>query len=195
QLAAAFVNVAEYFADVWPEAPAEAERFVGKGLRRIRNAMLEAVQEQQESEIFLATLADLIGNGRIKVRDWLIHESDGPAREVGHYQYPGRDTPLFNSATRLDGFFILNTSLCLEAVNECLRGQDRPPLAITHKALLNQLRHAGKLLDSGGHPLPRNGRGPVTVQMKLDSGGNIRGFCVAARTLFGGAEQAAPQTP
>src|SRR5262249_54369901 len=58
-LAAGFLEMARYFADVWPAWRRDAGRFIAKELVAVRDRMLSEVREQQASELFLNTLSEL----------------------------------------------------------------------------------------------------------------------------------------
>jgi hypothetical protein len=129
--------------------------------------MLREVQEQQASEIFLGTLAELVEYKQVYVEDRFYPEGGkvvGKARQNGVWQ--------------------VSTKLALEAVQESLRRQGRSPLRATERALLDQLRQDGKLTDGAGDPLSTDGRDKPTRQGRV--GGRVtRTFFLRKETLLG----------
>jgi len=69
-LAAAFGQMAQYLADVWPAWESELNQFVNQDLIALRNEMLGCVREQQACEIFLATLCDLVESRHVAIDGW-----------------------------------------------------------------------------------------------------------------------------
>src|SRR5262249_10131690 len=111
-LAAAFEEVALYLADVWPEQQEETQRFVEEDLVAVRDAMVGEVREQQESEVFLAVLADLIASQEVA----LVTAPHGPT-VPDDKPVIGRRQPV-NQGPDL---FQLNTNMALREVNKLLR--------------------------------------------------------------------------
>jgi hypothetical protein len=165
-LAVAFEEMAAYLEDVWPEGKQEARRFVEEDLMAIRNAMLEQVRDQQPSEVFLTTLASLIETSQVKILGFQgTEESSGV---IGRF-----------TGTELE----LNTALSLEAVNQSLQKQCRPPLRITIKALLAQLAQEGKLM-AETNPRFDVEVGPSWTHQCWLNGKNVRVFRISPQTLF-----------
>src|SRR5262249_43505385 len=67
QLGAAFETFAEYLGDVWVGWKEESRKFIEEDLVAIRDGMLGEAKEQQASEVFLRTLAELIGYNHVRI--------------------------------------------------------------------------------------------------------------------------------
>jgi hypothetical protein len=179
-LGAAFEQFARYLRSAWPGWEADARRFIEEDLVALRDAMLAAVREQQPSEVFLATLGALIGQGRVQVQGFSPR---------GLFDVRLDHRPLVGRAVqgdRGDRHFEIFTAAALEAVQESLRRQGMPPLAASPRALLEQLASDGRVLDAEGRPLAQGRR---THNVTL--GGRTRkAFRVAASALV---DEAAPE--
>ena len=113
-LGSALMEIAEYFGDVWPEWWEETRRYLQEDLVDIRNAMAGAVQEQQASEVFWTTLADLVEHN--------IYTIDHAARD---------EKNVIGKPAGPSDLYWISTNLALAAVNKCLREQGRPELRVT----------------------------------------------------------------
>ena len=176
-LAAAFGEMAQYLAPVWPAWQGEVERFVIRDSVALRNDMLGCVREQQACEIFLGTLRDLVENRHVTIDGWLTTMStlqhSSFAKVVGRLE----QTP---SGHRL---FAITTSLALEEVNGSLVRQGRSGIKITPKALLDQLHQGGYLVDQAGRCLTRDSAQDLTRQTTI-GGRNLRAFRVPISTIL-----------
>jgi hypothetical protein len=74
------------------------------------------------------------------------------------------------------------TSLALAQVNACLKQQGRSELKVTERALLQQLREDGRLLDLNGEPLAPDA--DPTRRVRL-GGQQVWTFAVSRRQLLG----------
>jgi hypothetical protein len=165
-LGAGFLAMARYLGDVWPKWKAKAGKFLTQDLVAIRDAMVNEVKDQQGSEIFLTTLGVLLKNRRVWIEDRYTAVTDPSATLIGRIIDLRRPT-------QRTGYQI-STALAIEAVQESLRRQNRPPLGATEKALLDQLRQDGKLLDAEGDPLPAQGTDHATQRVRV---GGMRARC------------------
>jgi hypothetical protein len=168
-LAAAFEEMGSYLADVWPGWEQERAWFVEEELVAVRDGMLSDVREQQASEVFLATLAELVRYKVVAFEPYCVGER--------HVIGKGLD----------GGIYQVSTKLALEAVQQSLQRQGKPPLKITEKALLEQLRQDGKLLDDEGQPLPSAGTDGATRQVRV-GGKAVRAFLIGKGVLLGDGE-------
>jgi hypothetical protein len=182
-LAAAFAEMAAYMQDVWPAWQQATREFIEQDLAELCVSMVGDVREQQASQIFVATLADLIEQRRVQVNGYQPHDSLRDfAPVIGSFHFAQRPRDRAVGAPPL-GFFQLSTKLSLEAVNESLRRQVRSPLRISEKALLQQLRRDGLLVGEDGLPVPPDGNCSGTVSV---GGGRIRrAFRILPAALFG----------
>jgi hypothetical protein len=177
-LAASFEEFARYLGEVGAEWTEQARLYVDEDLPAMRDRMVAAVKEQQPSEILLATLRALITNGRVRIHGWT-----SPLANTGSSHPP----TIGKAIGCIEGrpFSIdLNMTLALEAVQECLRRQAKPPLATTPKALLDQLAEDGKLLDHEGRPLGPGAQANKTRDVSI-AGSTRKAFRVSRETLFG----------
>jgi hypothetical protein len=147
-LAAGFRLFAEYLGDVWPDWQAEAQQFLEEDLVAIRDHMLGEVKGQQESEIFLSTLRDLIGWGRLRIDGY----SEGP-HSADHRDTVGR-RDLFSTD------IFVSIPLALAAVQRCLRDQGRPELRLTLQTLVRQLWQDGKVCPEASKNVRLDGQPP-----------------------------------
>jgi hypothetical protein len=82
---------------------------------------------------------------------------------------------------------LVSTELALGQVQASLRQQSRPPLTLTPRELVEQLRRKGVLLDGTGQPLPPAGAGAATQQRRLD--GPARRCFLVREGLLRGTEE------
>jgi hypothetical protein len=183
QLGAAFELFAEYLGDVWEGWQEAVKTFVEVDLVAIRDAMLGEAKDQQASEVFLRTLADLISCGHVRI-DGLVEQRGAEyAPVIGKVPTARRGT--LNAAVPVPGPGRLEivTSVALAEVNKCLRQQSRPELKITEAALLGQLREDGKLVDQNGEPL--GPKAEPTRRVRLEGGNQARVFTLRRTELLG----------
>jgi hypothetical protein len=183
QLGAAFELLAEYLGDVWSDWQEAVRRFVEEDLVAIRDGMLGEAKEQQASEVFLRTLAELIRFNHVRIEGLPgQRETDNRplvGRVVGTRPVPGVRLTAGPDQDRLE----ICTSLALAQVNGCLRQQARSELKITESSLLQQLREDGKLLDQNGQPLAPEA--DPTRRVRLEGTRQVRAFTVSRRELLG----------
>jgi hypothetical protein len=165
--------------DGWREA---ARRFVDEDLVAIRDGMLGEAKEQQASEVFLRTLRELVRYKRVVILD-----AGGKTYETGK-PVIGRwaGVKVKKAGGKPGGFeerVEISMPLAFEAVNGSLRQQGRPELRATERALLQQLREDGKLLDNNGQLLPS--RADPTRAVRLFGHGQIRVFSISKAELYG----------
>jgi hypothetical protein len=172
-LGAAFEQVAEYLGDVWEGWQGAVKRFVEEELVAIRDAMLGEAKDQQASEVFLRTLAELVRFSHVRI-DGLPGQDD-----VQHEPLVGRAVGVGPAPG--DARLVISTSLALAEVNAFLRKQGKTELKGTESALLQQLREDGKLLGPDGRPLTA---GDKTRRVWLE-GRQRRAFAVSRRELLG----------
>jgi len=132
----------------------------------IRNEMLDEVQEQQASEVFLRTLRELLTHQRVRLANW-IWDKDSAT----HIPVIGK---VLSSCGSRPELWQISIILAMEAVQESLRRQGRTPLGITSKTLLDQLRQDGKLLDQNGQKLTASAKGDSVQRVRLDG---KRNYC------------------
>jgi hypothetical protein len=92
-LGTAFELFAEYLGDVWEGWRDAARKFVEEGLVAVRDGMLGEAKEQQASEVFLRTLAELVEHNHVRI-DGLPGHRDADnkplvGRVVGARAVPG----------------------------------------------------------------------------------------------------------
>ena len=201
-LAAAFEEMADYLRDVWDGA-AEAKRvFVEEHVPELRRANLADVSEQKASKLFLSTLAGLVQQGTVQIKGLQgLHpelQVQGSPPLIGKTatskEVSGQATTVA-TADRLGGGRVaagphredtvveIWTSAALSQVQQSLRQQGKPSLVITDRALLQQLREDGVLLDEENNTLTAEGTAEVTKQVKID-GKNRHGFRILFKTLM-----------
>jgi hypothetical protein len=183
-LAAAFREFAAFLGDAWPGWQYEAEAYITQDLLAIRDEMLAAARQQQASEVFLTSVRALLLNGRVRITGW--YPPDATPEEVANKPVVGRRVPATSPAiaSALGTVFDISTRLALEAVQELLRRQAKPPLALTDKALIEQLAGAGKLLDKDSQPIPPDSGGDHTWASKV-AGATKNVFRIRASDLIG----------
>jgi hypothetical protein len=167
--------------DGWQQA---TKKFVEEDLVAVRDGMLGEAKEQQASEVFLRTLGELISFDHVRLegmprgsRD--VENKPVVGRVVLRGLVPG---DLVNGLANVERFEIC-TSLAMAQVNPCLRQQGRPELKITERALLQQLREDGKLLDANGAALAPDA--DPTRRVRLGGPRQVRAFAVGRRALLG----------
>ena len=165
-LGAAFEEFAAFLAPEWPDHKKATRRFVETDLPAIRDAMVSAARNQQPSEVFLATLRELIGNCRVKILVWAPGTDTDSA--VEHRPQIGKVHRRLREAT----VFAISTRLAMEAVQDSLRRQGSPPLAATERTIVDQLAADGKLYDQFCRPIDPQARGDRTHDAAL--GGSTR---------------------
>ncbi|MBM4072795.1 MAG: hypothetical protein FJ271_28290 [Planctomycetes bacterium] len=180
QLGAAFELFAEYLADAWDGWQEAGRQFVEEDLITVRDNMLGEAKEQQGSEVFLRTLAELIRFNHVRVEGLTVQRDAEHKPLIG--RVPGARPGVVLAGPDLDRLEIC-TSLALAQVNACLRQQGRPDLKITESALLQQLREDGRLLDQKGEPLPAGAE--LTRRVRLDNKRQMRAFVINRRELLG----------
>jgi hypothetical protein len=181
-MGAAFEQIAEYLGDVWPDWKAEAKRFIDEDLMAIRDQMLGEVKDQQGSEVFLRTLADLIRFNHVRI-EGLQNQRDAEHKPVVGRVAGTRRGPAGAQVTGTDqGRLEICTSLALGEVNANLRQQGRPELRVTESMLLQQLREDGKLIDQSGERL--NADAEPTRRVRL-GGSQARAFMISRQELLG----------
>jgi hypothetical protein len=184
QLGAAFEQIAEYLGDVWSNWREAAIFFIEKNLMAIRASMLGEAKEQQASEVFLRTLADLIQYGHVRIEGLTgPREAENKllvGRVVRDHFVPGVSVAASNQ-DRLE----ICTSLAMAQVNNSLRQQGRPELSITERALLQQLREDGKLLDRNGDVLQADA--DPSRRVRFGGGTQVRAFTISRRELDNGS--------
>jgi hypothetical protein len=182
-LGAAFERFAEYLGEVWEGWQEASRKFVEEDLLVIRDSMLGAAKEQQASEVFLQTLADLIRFNQVRIEGLpgQLHTDNKPliGCMAGARRVPGVTLNVGVNEDRLE----ICTSLALAQVNGCLRQQGRTELKITEGALLRQLREDGKLLDQNGERLEQGTK--PTRPVRLDGQRQVRVFAISRRELLG----------
>jgi hypothetical protein len=190
-LAAAFDLIAEYLGDVWPAWKEEAQQFTEQDLLTLRNNMLGEVREQQASEIFVATLAEQIRLGRVKV-EGLSHKESAKKPLIGKVRGGGVARGGLSVPGQQGVMLEISTRQAFEAVQNSLRRQGRPLLKISDKALLAQLLHDGWLLGPDGQPVSSASSVEPTQRTRLD-GRQVRCFLVSLKRLLGEEDQGAKE--
>src|SRR5262249_50857377 len=126
QLGAAFEQFVEYLSDVWPEGTEVARSFVEGDLLAIRASMLGEAKEQQASEIFLRTLAELIQYGRVRI-DGIGQRTAESKPLIGKLVQPQGVCGKPIGVARLE----ISMPLARGEVNKLLREQGSPELKAT----------------------------------------------------------------
>jgi hypothetical protein len=182
-LGAAFEQFAEYLGDVWPGWQQAVKTFLEEDLVAIRTAMLGEAREQQASEVFLRTLADLIQFGHVRID--ALPRPHTEAKPLIGQAVESPSVPVLNGlAAQRAQWLELSMDLALAEVNKLLRAEGRPELKTTHRALLQQLREDGKLLDQEGQPLT-DPKAEVTYRTRLLGQGQRRVFAIRRGELLG----------
>jgi hypothetical protein len=155
---------------------------VEEDLVAVRDGMLGEAKEQQASEVFLRTLAELIQFNHVRV-EGLPGQREGEHKPVvGRVVEPRHGQGVFRAGGANQDRLEICTSLALAQVNDCLRKQGRSELKVTERALLQQLREDGKLLDTSGEPLAVDA--DPTRRVRL-GGQQVWTFAVSRRQLLG----------
>ncbi len=166
-LAAAFEEFADYLRDAWQGAGEAKQTFVGRYIPELRQATLADVSDQKASRVFLGTLAVLVQQGSVRLNGHVpgvtfqpnatLIGKTVPADEPRGQETEGTTAPTATTTTPTtrrmgapvrheDTALEIWTSAALGVVQQALRQQGRPTIAVTEKALLQQLREDGVLL-------------------------------------------------
>jgi hypothetical protein len=154
-LASGFIEMAKYLGDVWSDWRDECFRFVTEDLIAIRDRMLEQTHEQQPSEVFLSTLRELLQYSRVVIEGFtpMAAVQDSWPAAYGTTSASGQRPGAVIGKAGKYATVLISPPLAMEAVQESLKKQGRPPLAVTQSALEEQLLQDGKLLDRDGSVL------------------------------------------
>lgn len=159
-LASGFIEMAKYFGDVWVGWRKECLRFVTEDLIAVRDRMLDQTHEQQPSEVFLSTLRELLQYGRVVIEGFTpgaMVQVSPPNDDRFGASWGQRQGTVMGKAERNGSIVKISPQLAMEAIQESLKKQGRPPLAVTQAALEKQLLEDGKLLDQNGNVLKAGG--------------------------------------
>jgi hypothetical protein len=184
-LMASFQEFAAFLGDAWPDRQRESEAFRAD-LVAVRDEMLAGFGKQQASEVFLSALKVLVMSGQVQITKW--HPQDGMGGNcecklvVGKVAGPRPGRPVA---------FDIATTLALAEVQNLLRRQGKTPLAVTEKALIQQLVRDGKLLDRDNRPIPPETGGDHTWAAKV-AGVTRNVFRIRADELIGESTTAIP---
>lgn len=173
-LAVAFRVACEYLADAWPGALAVAENYAAIDLPLLLDQAVSGSASQSPGEVLIAVLSDLVENRRIRIEGWRHNRSDEPTPPC-----VGKSCPRRGEYEAI----ALNLGLCLEAVNESLRRQGRPPVTATHQALHAELRAEGRLLGPDNSPFQPGDGSDSTYQTRI-GGSNLRCIRVSPNLLL-----------
>jgi hypothetical protein len=200
-LAAAFEEIADYLRDVWHGVNEAKRAFVERHIPEFRQATLADVSDQKASRLFLSTLAVLVQQGAVRINGHVpgIPAPQGTPPLIG--KTVPSDAPRSQesqattaapavgrqgaAANREDTALEIWTSAALGQVQQALRQQGKPPIAITEKMLLQQMREDGVLLGRDNQPLAREGTEDATRQVKIGEV-NRKAFRILYRTLMQG---------
>ena len=180
-LGAGFVEMARYLSNVWPGWKSAVRQFLTKDLIAIRDEMVGATKEQQASEVFWTVLGNLVNFG--------VVELDGGNRQASKGTVIGRLADNCSNgviAGNVDLVFI-STDLALGAVNRSLKEQGRPELKISHRALLGDLRRAGRVFDQNGQPLSPHDTETERQTKQVRIGNETKRAFLTSRALLVGA--------
>jgi len=195
-LAAAFVQLASYLADVWPEAAQEAQDFACVDLAEMVLASVGSAEEDQASSIFLETLRALLDWGRVRLEGQTDGNSSGAIETKNRATVVGRVVAGDSSADRADDPALdLSLVLALQAVQRSLRQQGKPPLRVSEKTLIAQLEAEGLLLDKSSQPIQPGKPGKKSRQVRIDQK-RVRVIRMKLDDLLGsldGPDRAAPR--
>lgn len=158
-LAASVFEFARYLGRLgaWPAWRAEIREFSERDLPAVRDAMLGRVADEQPSNLFLGTLRDLLAARAIRLVSWPL------ARHWGD-EGKGDRTPIVGRIK--EGVAEVMPEIALGQVQEALRKQGRPELAVSKETLLDQLAADGCLLDRQGGKI-RVGARRRTFQVRV----------------------------
>jgi hypothetical protein len=123
----------------------------------LRDGMLTGVAQEQDSQVFLKTLAELIQWGRVKIdghHPGISQDQRGPV--VGKLAQHGPNPGVY-----------LSLQLALGEVQTSLQEQGRPRLSVTEQMLVAQLRGDGVLAEARKN-LRVGGRQTKCVQLQPD---------------------------
>ena len=143
----------------WQE---QSGRFIEVDLVAIRGELMGEAKEQQASEVFVATLAELIRYQQVCIEGHPQLHAEG--KEVIGRWLPRR--------------FVISTKLAMAAVNECLRRQGRSLLRVSEQALLKQLREDDRLWQEEG-----NREVETTRRVRIE-GRQVRSFAIEEQVLL-----------
>lgn len=129
-LAAAFEEIAEYFADVWPAQQEETRRFLQEDLRAIRDEAVKTLRQQEPARLYLETLTELIAEGQVRI--------------IGHRQ----EGEVIGKVAE-DGNWLLSTTLSLKAVQQDRKERGLEPLRLNARTLLKELDQGGLVIRNG----------------------------------------------
>jgi len=180
-LAASFELMAEYLGDVWPDWKTEVEAY-RKELVELRNAMLSDSKSQQASEIFLSTLSELIRYNAVQIKNYELSETESRPL-IGKLIAPGTMAPADRIKSH-GALLEIGTKRALEQVQESLQRQQRPPLGVSERTLLDQLAQGGHLLGADGRPLTTGEGVGLTKKVRL-KGAEMRCFVIAVDKVLG----------
>jgi hypothetical protein len=205
-LAAAFEEIADYLRDAWQGADEAKRVFLEQHVPELRQATLADVSDQKASRLFLSTLAVLVQQGAVRINGHVPGMQPQPnatliGRAVQAEEHHRQDTqgpaPAEAAAApavgrrgavshrQEDTALEIWTSATLGVVQQALRQQGKPVIAVSEKGLLQQLREDGVLLGRDNQPLPREGSEDATRQVRIGEV-NRKAFRILYRTLMQG---------
>jgi hypothetical protein len=199
-LAAAFEEFADYLCDAWQGAAGAKRSFVEQHIPELRQATLTDVSDQKASRLFLSTLAVLVQQGAVRIQGNLpgstplqgtppligkTVQADEPRDQAAPPTTAPGGGRVGAVSRREDTVLEIWTSAALAEVQRSLTQQRKPPIAVTDKMLLQQLREDGVLLDRNNQPLARESSTEATRQVKIGEV-NRKAFRIAYRTLMQG---------
>ena len=196
-LAAAFEEMAEYLKDVWPGADDAKRAFVEQHIPALRGATLNDVHEQKASCVFLSTLGMLVKQGSVLIRGLQVEgATPTTATPIGKRVLQARACPAATAPAsggrvgaprepQQEPVLEIWTTAAFAEVQQSLRQQARPPIAVTLPALLQQLREDGVLLDAEGNVIPPESDDDATKQVKIGKL-NRNGFRIKEAELMRG---------
>jgi hypothetical protein len=167
-LAAALYEFGLYLGDAWPNWETDIEKFIEHDLMEIRDRMLGTVAGEQASTIFIEVLRDLLGTGVVRLDDER-HEHRNRLRTDKN-----DDNRVLVGKRFRAGYIGIVMGAAIAEVQETLRRQGRPPLAISHGALLDQLCAAEVLLDNDGKIMTTDHKGVKSFQRRFQGEGQTR---------------------
>ena len=196
-LAAAFEEMAEYLKDVWPGADDAKRAFIEQHIPALRGATLNDVHEQKASCVFLSTLGMLVKQGSVLIRGLQVEgATPTTAKPIGKRVLQARACPAATAPAsggrvgaprepQQEPVLEIWTTAAFAEVQQSLRQQARPPIAVTLPALLQQLREDGVLLDAEGNVIPPESDDDATKQVKIGKL-NRNGFRIKEAELMRG---------
>ncbi len=173
--AAAFEQMADYLADVWPESSAAAEKFATADVAGMVMASVGAAADDQGGAIFLDELRALLHWGRVRLESPADERPDGRGRgaTVGRIAGSGAGAVVE-----------LSVAMALQAVQRSLRQQGKPPLQVAERTLIAQLEADGLLLDRDGCPVAPGRGGKRSRQVRIERR-RVRVICMPLDVLLG----------